>query len=586
MDTGIEVSLWNVLKYILLAYLLAPVAEGAMRFVNASRNAYLVKQGKPIRLESSIMGNISLHQEVETLHYSSRLLQIFSILLALTVALPFEFSSGAQTTNTWSRGQSSRSSTTAMNTSNDVILLALQNPSVPMECVLPDQLADIGEYISMEPIERNPPFLDGLVSIDDINQILAVRYRGQLWKWLTIHSRRGDVGMLFYAGGESGQQVIIGNPERRGLMVADFETGSLCVGLIGDKFLCFDMKGQFTVSQLASSIGAVDGASLFFRAHSENAARLFRFKEGLVSVSIGDPSNEDNLYEQKSNESAFDWLQRLINEDGRSYSISTLKLDEQLRPADCQSPASVQIRPLQLRVGDSLPGERFRVTVSRDSHTQLVKVGPLLLTKVLTTARDGWKCAVDMSYGVCLNEEKGTLYFLSKDDYIYAYTTEFELQVTQNVESHADLAVMLSIITFDIRGNGFAASWDVRNLLPLSNTPIEGARSITRETGTSVLVSSGTRTTGTIEIWAIVLFGSFFVFFTVVVLFFKFRKIDIIDIERTYRVVVRQKDGDVSSEENSNSAPTISFETPPEDEAASLTASYNTHTTIRKSMDY
>ncbi|PXF47839.1 hypothetical protein BWQ96_02375 [Gracilariopsis chorda] len=575
MDTGINVQLWNVLKYFGLTLLLAPIAESAMSRITAWRNAYLVNHGKPIRLKSSIMGNISLHQEVETLHVSSTLLQLFSILLALAIALPFEYSSGAESHLTWSRQQRSHSSAIATHDPNELILLSLSNPAERMECVNPDRLADVGQFVFMQSTEHTPPFMDGIVTLEDVKQILAVKYQGELWRRMTLHSRNGDTGIHFYVGSRTRQQAIIGNPERKGLLVADFEAGSLCIGLLNDTFSCYDMAGQFTVSQLVYSLTAVRGASLFLRTEFETEAKLFRFKAGLVTNSIGDPSVEENLFEQRLNESGFEWLERMYNEDGRAVlSISTLRLDAQMRSTNCQTIGSVQIRPLRFQVGEWLEGENFEVNVSAKGDLTLVKTGNLLKASLLTQVGEDWKCAVDRLSGVCASETNGTFYFLSKAQSVYEYTTEFEMQLTRNVESHADLAILLAHVESDIRTNGFVAPWDLQHLLSFPHNLSEGARTITRGMDTSVPISSGMRVTGTIQLWAIVLYGFLLLFFVSVVVFFKFKTLASINIERVYRRVVLQKESGYQSLKIPSTAPTIGIEALQEDGEGGWTASH------------
>ncbi|PXF40025.1 hypothetical protein BWQ96_10270 [Gracilariopsis chorda] len=232
---------------------------------------------------------------------------------------------------------------------------------------------------------------------------------------MTLHSRNGDTGIHLYVGVRTGQQAVIGNPERRGLLVADFEAGSLCKGLLNDTFSCYDMAGQLTVSQLVYSLTAVRGDSLFLRTKFETEAKLFRFKAGLVTNSVGGPSVEENLFERRQNESGFEWLERMYNEDGRAIlSISTLRLDAQMRSSNCQSIGSVQIRPLRFQVGEWLEGEKFEVIVSPKGDLNLVKTGILLQATLLMQVGEEWKCAVDRISGVCVSKTNGTFYFLAR----------------------------------------------------------------------------------------------------------------------------------------------------------------------------
>ncbi|KAI0558501.1 hypothetical protein FGB62_206g04 [Gracilaria domingensis] len=428
------------------------------------------------------------------------------------------------------------------NGSDEHILLALDNPAAQPECVNPTRLIDVGEFIFFKLQEDKPSSLNGIVTLDDINAILTDP--AQNWTNMVLHSRNGEPDIRLFAGGPGGQHVVLLDPEREGLLVADFESGSLCKGFLDDIFTCYDMAAQLTVSQLAYSLASVQGGSLFLQTQFDNAAKLFRFKAGLVTNSIGDPSLEENLFEQKVNESGYQWLSRLQRENDlrRSLSISTLKLDSQLQSTSCDIAGSVPIRPLQLGIRESLRNGPFMVNVSATGELKLVKAGKNLHTIMLTRVGEDWNCAVEYWMGMCLSSRNRTLYVLGGATGTYEYTVGFALRTAQSIESVADLAVLLAHRMIDGKRNGRVAYWDIQNLLPSSSGPLEGARSISRRLNTSVAVSSGVRATGTIGTWAAVIYGSLLLLFVLVALFFRLKPLSSIQIEEMYRREVWQKD--------------------------------------------
>ncbi|KAI0558494.1 hypothetical protein FGB62_206g03 [Gracilaria domingensis] len=458
------------------------------------------------------------------------------------------------------------------NAADERVLLALENPADQNECVNPTRIARVGEFIVLQPREDKPPFLNGNVTAETLNALIFDPAYN--WKQTSLFSRFGESEIQLYAGGREGQQAILGNPNKRGMIVADFESGSLCKGFIDESFSCYDMAGQLTVSQLAHSVASVLGSSIFLRTQFDNAARLFRFRTGLVSNAMGNPSLEENLLDQGVNESGYQWLSRVEGEDGTgTVTISTQRLDSQLRSTSCQSVGSVRIRPLQLQVGESLTdGEPFMVKMSAKGDLKFVKIGDGVKAVLLTRSSRGWDCALDDGSALCVSASERRLYYLSKH-VDFEYDVVFVMQVTRNVESHADLAVLHSQSVRDIMENGFIAPWDLRNLLPLSSSPLEGARSITARLDLVVAVSSGVRLTGTIETWATALYFSILLLFLSIVVFFQIKSWPSINIERMYRRVVWEKETASGSSPTPNTAPTIDMAATV-DGGGMMTASY------------
>ena len=96
MLTHIEISMWNVVKFVLVSFILSPVLELAANYANAAYYGLKIRRKPGLRLRSTRLGLAGMHHEIDLNSSWWRLKTLFVVVLAALLYLPLEYGSGAE----------------------------------------------------------------------------------------------------------------------------------------------------------------------------------------------------------------------------------------------------------------------------------------------------------------------------------------------------------------------------------------------------------------------------------------------------------------------------------------------------------